>query len=200
MRIRSRGDELSPIGWALRPLRRYAEFSGRSSRAEFWWFFPFLAPVFLATWLGMIIAVGSTISADHANSPTSAEPSSATDMAVGAGVIFLGLMWLALIVPTVALQIRRLHDIDRSGWWVGAFYLVYGLQVVLLLVKVAAALAGLSAVAAPTDLLIEGAFGLWLALIVYSMVLLIFFFLPGTAGHNRFGDDPRGAKLEHIFA
>ena len=33
---------LSPIGWALRPLKRYAEFSGRSSRAEFWWFFLFM--------------------------------------------------------------------------------------------------------------------------------------------------------------
>jgi uncharacterized membrane protein YhaH (DUF805 family) len=41
-----------------------------------------------------------------------------------------------------------------------------------------------------------GAVGLWLVL----MVLLIFFSLPGTTGFNRFGDDPYGAKLEHIFA
>jgi uncharacterized membrane protein YhaH (DUF805 family) len=187
---------MSPVRWALRPLRRYAEFSGRSSRAEFWWFFPFLMPVFLATWLGMIIAIGSTVSAGDASSPPSAESSSATDMALGAGIIFLGLSWLALIVPTAALQIRRLHDTDRSGWWVGAFYLIYGLCIVLALAKVGAELAGLTAVAAPNDPIMAGAVGLWLVL----MVLLIFFSLPGTTGFNRFGDDPYGAKLEHIFA
>jgi uncharacterized membrane protein YhaH (DUF805 family) len=195
--------ELSPIGWALRPLRRYAEFSGRSPRAEFWWFFPFLMPVFLATWLGVIIAIGSTVSVGDAGvgSTADAKASDATDLALGLGVIFLGLCWLALIVPTVAVQTRRLHDTNRSGWWIGAFYLPYAACIALLIGSaVSAAIAGSGAPAQSDGLLLNSAVVLWLLLFLYSLVLLVFFSLPGTEGPNRFGDDPYGAKLERIFA
>ena len=79
----------------MRPLKRYAEFFGRSSRAEFWWFFPLLILVFLATWLGMLIALGITISLDAGpDVPTGAGPSGSMDVALGAGIIFLGLLWV----------------------------------------------------------------------------------------------------------
>jgi uncharacterized membrane protein YhaH (DUF805 family) len=194
---------MSPIVWALRPLRRYAEFSGRSSRAEFWWFSPLLLLVFLATWIGLLVALGSTVSVGTdagANSQTGAESSDATDFALGAGVIFLGLIWLALIVPTVALQVRRLHDTNRSGWWIGAFYLPYAACIILLIGSAVTAAIGGAAPAQPDGVLLNSAVVLWLLLFLYSIVLLVFFSLPGTEGPNRFGDDPSGPKLEHIFA
>lgn len=71
-------------------LNNYAQFDGRSGRAEFWWWA-------LAYFLGAIIA--SFI----------------------AGMIGVGLLstvyWLALIVPSAAVAIRRFHDIGKEAWW-----------------------------------------------------------------------------------
>ena len=65
--------------------RKYATFSGRAGRAEFWWYFLFVVVVAvvlsLITWLLY--------------------------------VLFL----LATIIPTLAVEVRRLHDTGRSGWW-----------------------------------------------------------------------------------
>ena len=83
--------KLSPIGWALRPLKRYAEFSGRSSRAEFWWFF--LASFIIGIVFNILIAVASIF-----------------------WVLYV-IYALALLIPNIAVGIRRLHDTDKSGWW-----------------------------------------------------------------------------------
>lgn len=78
-------------------LRRYAEFSGRSRRREFWGFALIcvlvgIALVFVDVAMGMY------------------QPES------GLGLLS-GIFTLALLVPSVAVTVRRLHDIDRSGWW-----------------------------------------------------------------------------------
>ena len=116
---------LSPIGWALRPLKNYANFSGRASRAEFWWFFLFLFLLYLVVWIGMIAVVG-------VSAASGSPPSLGVIGAFGIAGIFMVLFWLAMIIPTIAVQIRRLHDTDRSGWWVGGFYLGYIAYIVLM--------------------------------------------------------------------
>ncbi len=189
---------MTPIDWALRPLRRYADFTGRAPRAEFWWFFPFLVLVFLATWLGIVVALGITIGPEAgASAPPGAHSSSSRDMLLGAGAILLGLFWLALIIPSVALQTRRLHDTNRSGWWVGAFYLLYAAYITLL---IGAAVLGGGAPASPEGSLLDGAIALWLAMFLYSIALLVLFSLPGTKGYNRFGADPHRADVSEVFA
>lgn len=74
-------------------LRRYADFQGRSRRAEYWYFTLF--NVILNFVFALIVqAVG-----DWFNFVT---------MIIG----------LALIIPSIAVTIRRFHDIDMSGWWI----------------------------------------------------------------------------------
>jgi uncharacterized membrane protein YhaH (DUF805 family) len=73
----------------------YANFSGRARRSEFWWFFLFS---------GLVLFVAAII-----------------DGAIGTYPIIYGIVALALLVPSIAVGVRRLHDIDKSGW----FYLVY---------------------------------------------------------------------------
>lgn len=83
------------LGWVLLPLRRYADFTGRSGRREFWLFQAALAA------LGVVaVAVISTIDGGAL-------------MAVTIGS--LGLVGLGLLVPQIALQVRRFHDQNRSG-------------------------------------------------------------------------------------
>ena len=72
-------------------LQGYAVFRGRSMRAEYWWFALFNVLVLTVLWL-----VGAVLH-DH-------------------GVLY-SLGSLALLVPGLAVGVRRLHDLDRSGWW-----------------------------------------------------------------------------------
>lgn len=86
------------MGEALRRgFGNYVNFSGRANRGEFWWFV--LATVLIAIVLGVVdgLVFGTDL---WGNGPLSS-------------------VWsLALLIPSLALAVRRLHDIDRSGWWV----------------------------------------------------------------------------------
>jgi uncharacterized membrane protein YhaH (DUF805 family) len=69
----------------------YAQFSGRASRSEYWWFV-----------LGCFL-IGATLGV--------------IDVALD-GAILTSLFVLGLIIPSIALNVRRLHDTGRSGWYV----------------------------------------------------------------------------------
>ena len=93
--------------WYLMVLRRYAEFTGRARRTEYW------------TFIGSNIVAAIILAAlDHGlglTYPVGAGPSFAA-LPTGFGV--LGTVFvLAVLVPTLAVTARRLHDIGRSGWW-----------------------------------------------------------------------------------
>jgi uncharacterized membrane protein YhaH (DUF805 family) len=189
---------LSPIAWALRPLKNYAKFSDRASRAEFWWFFLFIVILYFAVWVALVATVGvSTVSGS--------EPSFAMIGAFGAAGIFIFLFWLALIIPTIAVQVRRLHDTNRSGWWLGAFYLLYVVYFVLMFgilgsVMSAAATGENVSPTLPSSGMLTGVMLLGFTMFIYMIVLLVFYCLPGTKGVNRFGDDPYGADVAEVFA
>jgi uncharacterized membrane protein YhaH (DUF805 family) len=96
--------------WMLMPLRRYADFKGRSRRKEYWMFALGLLIVYLA--LGMLVAVGA------ASTPMGMEQGMAWSPVamLGMGLIFL--LAFAVIIPAIAVQVRRFHDQDKSGWFV----------------------------------------------------------------------------------
>jgi uncharacterized membrane protein YhaH (DUF805 family) len=78
-------------------LGQYAVFRGRARRAEYWWF---------ALFAGLVTLVAAAIDAVLGTS-------SAADMGLVQVVV-----WLALLLPSLAVTVRRLHDTNRSGWWV----------------------------------------------------------------------------------
>jgi uncharacterized membrane protein YhaH (DUF805 family) len=181
--------------WMFLPLKRYAEFSGRSRRLEFWMFMLF--QVLLYT--GLVFVLFGVIGA-----------AAATGDAAGAGAAILGfagfvlvffILWLVLLVPSLAVTVRRLHDTNRSGWWFGVYFLLnIGMNAMS-----GAMLATLGQTArSPEELMIAmgGAFGLFgLVMFGYALVLLVFFFLDGTPGPNRYGPDPKGrADAGNVFA
>ena len=90
---------------------------------------------------------------------------------------------LILIAPTFALFARRLHDQNKTSWWV----LLVPIQLVL------AIAAGVSLESAQRlgayRSVVADTLG-WLALVV-AIAVLVLYFLPGTSGRNRYGDDPR---------
>ena len=102
-----------------RALQKYATFTGRASRSEFWWWA--LANAIVVTVLYVLMFVLA-----FAGRTPDGEP--------GVGLIVptvLLIVWaLGVIIPTIAVTIRRLHDAGYSGW----FYLfsVVGLGIVTL--------------------------------------------------------------------
>lgn len=92
--------------------KKYATFSGRASRSEYWWWT--LVSVAVGIILNIIIGVGSA-----ATTPASALTSQAAPgPGATVGYILLAVWWLATIVPSLALVVRRLHDGNFSGWLV----------------------------------------------------------------------------------
>jgi uncharacterized membrane protein YhaH (DUF805 family) len=86
--------EADYVGWALLPVRRYAQFEGRSSRKEFWLFqLLFVAGLLPFGLLGVL-----------------------TGPDVAAVFYLLGV--LGLLIPQIAVQVRRFHDQDKPGWLV----------------------------------------------------------------------------------
>ncbi len=90
------------MDWFTLALKKFAVFNGRSRRREYWMFFLFcVIVIFFATILDN--AFGITFNVAEENS--------------GFGPIYL-FSSLVLFIPTLAVSVRRLHDIDKSGWFV----------------------------------------------------------------------------------
>ena len=111
--------------WMLMPLRRYAEFSGRSRRKEYWMWLLFVVIVaVITTWLDIALGLGGSAAG-------TAQGGSAS-FNVNFGLITI-LFMLAILVPNLAVGIRRLHDLDKSGWMIliglipflGGLYLLF---------------------------------------------------------------------------
>ncbi len=99
--------------WFLAALRKYATFSGRARRKEYWHYVLFYVLIYVA--LLIVDAVTGTFSME-------------SELGFFSGVFALG-----TLLPSMAVAVRRLHDTDRSGWWlllgviplVGAVVLLY---------------------------------------------------------------------------
>lgn len=110
--------------------RKYATFSGRATRSEFWWVTLALVLVngLIFAALGVFIGIG-----------TAAEGSGAVVASIGVTIVYLvsAALSLAIIVPNIALMVRRLHDTNRPGTYVLFALIPFGIGAIILLVFLA---------------------------------------------------------------
>lgn len=101
--------------WMTMPLKRYADFSGRSRRKEYWMFF--LLNVLVIT-VVMVLrgVVGGGVSMMDAARNGGGVMAIYGSLFSGVGIL-IAIWWLATIIPNIAVNVRRLHDRDMSGWW-----------------------------------------------------------------------------------
>jgi uncharacterized membrane protein YhaH (DUF805 family) len=108
------------------------------------------------------------------------------------------LLWLGTIVPSIAVGIRRLHDTNRSGWWILLPIVPYCLAFIL----GGAAMVG--GAASGSGLGMSAGFGLAAIFLfigfICALVLLVFMVLPGTPGENRYGPNPYGDNAAAVPA
>ena len=183
-------NNMTPIDWAIRPFKNYATFTGRAPRAEFWWFTLFVMIIYLV----VMFVVGAFAAGLASANPVTAIVTGS----FGFSTIVVTLLWLAMFIPSLAVQIRRLHDTNRSGWWLAAFWVLYVIYTVFM-VK-----AGVGAAVAPGTTPNLGAMAgmgvLAIVMLIASIVLLVFFCLRGTVGPNRYGADPYGGEAGEAYA
>ncbi len=86
------------MSWFVEALKRYAVFSGCSRRKEYWYFVLFVVII------SIVLSSIDTIIGAY-------------DRSTGVGLLS-GIFSLAVLIPGIAVAVRRLHDTDRSGWWI----------------------------------------------------------------------------------
>ena len=133
------------LDWMIMPYKRYVDFGGRSRRKEYWMFYLLVVIVYVV--LSFIMSRG----APTIDPMTGAVSGGGAMMKIGGGL--LGLFWLGSFIPMLAVSIRRMHDQDRSGWW-----------------------------------------------ILCPIMNIVFLFIEGTKGPNRFGPDPKDPGSTETFA
>lgn len=91
--VRAEGDKRVISGSFKSGLGKYATFSGRARRSEYWYWT--LASILVLLACYAVLAVSETF-----------------------GPVFVVAFYLAILLPSIAVSVRRLHDPGRSGWWV----------------------------------------------------------------------------------
>ena len=115
--------------------QNYAKFSERARRSEYWWV------VLVQSLISVVFSLLRLVAGDSV-------------MAMVFQML-AAIYGLASLVPMISLTVRRLHDIDKSGWW----YLINFVPC------------------------------------IGGIVMLVFCCMDGTAGSNRFGDDPKAMNV-----
>ncbi|MBO9428748.1 DUF805 domain-containing protein [Sulfitobacter sp. R18_1] len=130
----------------------YFSFSGRASRSEYWKLH--LCYIVINVIMGAFIAAFGT--------------SMASPNAIG-GAVFITMLFVSayFFIPLISVSVRRLHDLELSGWW----SLVPAIIGALLFVRVYASI-------------------LWSVSLCLCIAWLILAFIRGTHGENEYGDDP----------
>ena len=169
-------------------LRKYADFSGRATRAEYWWWV--LATLIVSFAVAAIDGFVNALAAPYSFSPFSA------------------IFGLAVLLPDLAVTTRRLHDIGKSGWWQLAWFAIAGTGWLIFAVGLAFTLVSLFSGGGWNDdffndvkfiAFVPAIVTLVIALLVSLAVFiwaLLWMVRQGESGPNRFGPDPRALDDE----
>ena len=181
-------------------LRKYADFSGRATRAEYWWWV--LATIIASAIVGAIdssiVSFAGGYKAGYTFSPL--------------GTIF----GLAVLLPDLAVTARRLHDIGKTGWWQLVWFataviawIPFIIGLIVLLVGIFGGMGGDWYSYAPMgeehfsegrsfgvsfDVLVPLIIGLVISLLITLVIVIwaiVWLARQGQTGPNRFGPDPR---------
>jgi uncharacterized membrane protein YhaH (DUF805 family) len=181
----------------FQPLARYFDFQGRSRRSEYWLWFLFQIIV------GIIFTVlQNTLRSTGLK-------------AILIPIVIVRLIYgLGIIIPNIAVAVRRFHDIGRTGWWILFPYAIMLVASIIYPILYGSQflhdLQPLSSLAGRTDIspvellrviqpLFKAFFWILLPTWLASLVTFAFHVTDGTPGPNRYGDDPKGRGNANVF-
>lgn len=180
----------------IMPLARYVDFQGRSRRAEYWLWVLLQIIVFWGLEGVMFGTVPWASLKGH--------PELMMNHMMGF-MPWLNILQLAIFIPNLAVGVRRLHDTNRTGWWLVLPVVAAILGLLLWLVINAGNFAHFDRLTNAKDSgAMLGFIGslflcVYLPIIIACLVLFVFNVLDGTPGNNRFGPDPKGRGNIEVF-
>ena len=199
------GSELNLWQCFKMAFQKYAVFSGRASRKEFWSFVLFYIIFNYAIQIPMNLMTGSVTAAyeEKINACVDEAPPSqifelifelfqepTVLIANGIGTLY----WLVMLVPFLSLSTRRLHDTGTKAWGVIVGSVSYILMIVsscLLIKFVIQNIDFVHSNVEPLFPLVISLVGAFLCFIAISIYLFIKMLLPGNKGENKYGAEPR---------
>lgn len=156
-------------------IKNYFNFKGRASRREYWSFALVYFLFYIPSWLFLISLILA--------------PQSVVSFVLMFASLLGILGILAITCPFIALAVRRLHDIGKSGWWLGG-YLIFNALITLFS---NAFKFPFGEEQATETSLISLIFTLIIALIIivwYILLTILFPLMKGQKGANQYGEDP----------
>jgi len=97
------------VNWYVKVLKQYVDFSGRARRREYWMF------ILINVVIVIVLSLIDTLLGTGGFRATSGGGSFYAANSLG---VLSGLYSLAVLLPSIAVTVRRLHDTDRTGWWI----------------------------------------------------------------------------------
>ncbi|WP_039018743.1 DUF805 domain-containing protein [Halocynthiibacter namhaensis] len=88
---------------------KYVTFSGRAPRSEYWWFMLFFNIIYLGLYAVMMVVTFTLYASNPTGSPSMAPIILSSSL--------LTVFVLGSLLPSISVMVRRLHDVNRSGWW-----------------------------------------------------------------------------------
>ena len=180
--------------WFIKCFKQYADFKGRARRREFWWFTLINFIIMVVFMIFMMVPVMKEMlnnpellesMAGSSSFDTAAYSDEYTKMVYSimmkSTAFYIYCIYsLAVLLPSLAVSVRRLHDTGRNGWWclmpIGASLLQSVLQ--------------LTGMSAGVTIIVS------LAVIAVSIVFIVWMFLDSQPGENQWGPNPKETKWE----
>lgn len=156
-------------------LKHYADFSGRARRSEFWFYTLFNSIISLVLAIGFF---GKVVALAYQES-INPNDTMAVMLALFTNpfLIILMLYSLAVFIPTLAVSVRRLHDIGRSGFWMLGYYVVSWIISIIMQIFTN------NPIVVAILLFPMFAIAIW---------FLVWMFTDSQYGPNKYGDNPKG--------
>ncbi len=165
--------------WFFKCFKQYADFSGRARRKEYWWFTVINFIIMLIFIIGLMVPIFK-MSYAVAMSGGDIEDFSEMEMVVTMlknPFIYIYLIYyLAVLVPSIAVFVRRMHDIGRSGYWA---FLYFGASIIAQIINLGNYGTGVTII-------------IGMALLFIAILFLVWLFTDSQYGPNQWGPNPKG--------
>ncbi len=164
--------------WYFKCLKQYADFSGRARRKEYWWFTLVNFIIAFALMIGLMIPIAKMgFNAAASGTEDIDEMEMMLTIMKNPFMYIYIIYYLAILIPSIAVTVRRLHDIGKSGYWAifiyGSALLSYIAQMFQITSSVAFILFGLAS-------------------FVIVIISLVWMFTNSDYGPNQYGPNPKG--------
>lgn len=164
--------------WFIKCLKQYVDFEGRARRKEYWWFMLInfiISMILIICWLAPTFKMGFE-AATSGNTDFDQQGAILTMLKNPFLYIYL-LYYIAVLIPGIAVLVRRLHDIGKSGFW--AFLICGG-----------SFLGNIASILKTTNVGLY--YGLAFACLVICIISLVWMFTDSQYGPNKYGPNPKG--------